>query len=146
VVGATVVRTSATFGARGRSIVSTILDLAADPDRSLEFVDDQRTRPTSAAELAAVIARLGRDRVPGVVHVAGATGMSWFELARAVLAAAGLDPDRVRAVSTATLDPPRPAPRPAHSELDGVVLRSLGIPGPGPLEPALAGVVAALRA
>jgi len=144
-VGATIVRTSATFGARGRSIVSTILDLASEPDRSLVFVDDQRTRPTAAGELAAVIARLGGDRVPGVVHVAGATGVSWFELARAVLAAADLDPDRVRPVSTADLHPPRPAPRPANSELDGVVLRSLGIPGPGPLEPAIATVVSALR-
>jgi len=45
-----------------------------------------------------------------------------------VFEAAGLDPARVRAITTADLDPPRPAPRPANSVLDNAALRLGGLP------------------
>jgi dTDP-4-dehydrorhamnose reductase len=44
------------------------------------------------------------------------------------MAAAGHDADRVRAITTAELDPPRPAPRPANSVLDNAALRLGGLP------------------
>ena len=44
------------------------------------------------------------------------------------MAAAGLDPDRVRPIATADLHPPRPAPRPANSVLDNAALRLSGLP------------------
>jgi len=47
---------------------------------------------------------------------------------REILAAAGHDPDRVRPIATADLDPPRPAPRPANSVLDNAVWRAAGLP------------------
>ena len=46
----------------------------------------------------------------------------------AVVAAAGRDPEMVDPISTADLDPPRPAPRPANSVLDNAVLRAAGLP------------------
>ena len=45
-----------------------------------------------------------------------------------ILEAAGADPDKVRPITTAELDPPRPAPRPANSVLDNAALRMGGFP------------------
>ena len=39
----------------------------------------------------------------------------------------GKDPDMVRPITTAELQPPRPARRPANSVLDNAVLRAAGI-------------------
>jgi len=58
----------------------------------------------------------------------------------------GRDPDVVRAITTAELDPPRPAQRPANSVLDDVVLRALGIPPLRDHHQPLAETVAALMA
>ena len=54
------------------------------------------------------------DRRPGTFHVTNQGETTWFGFAQATLAAAGLDPDRVEAIGTSDLDPPRPAPRPAN--------------------------------
>ena len=43
-------------------------------------------------------------------------------------AVAGLDPEKVQPISTAELDPPRPAPRPLFSVLDNAALRLGGVP------------------
>jgi dTDP-4-dehydrorhamnose reductase len=67
------------------------------------------------------------DQRPGLYHVTNQGTVSWFEFARAVLEAAGLDPSRVQPIATADLDPPRPAPRPANSVLDNAALRLGGI-------------------
>jgi dTDP-4-dehydrorhamnose reductase len=124
---ATVARTSWLFGAHGQNMVKTVLRLAASPGE-LRFVDDQRGCPTSAADLAAAIRVLVTGRLPGLFHVTNQGPTTWFEFARTVLAAAGDDPDRVVAIRTADLDPPRPAPRPANSVLDNAALRLTGVP------------------
>ncbi len=57
----------------------------------------------------------------------GAT--TWCGFVRAIMEAAGADPARVEAISTADLDPSRyPAPRPANSVLDNMALRLSGMP------------------
>jgi dTDP-4-dehydrorhamnose reductase len=124
--GSTVVRTSWVCGAGGANMVKTILRLAGEHDR-LSFVDDQRGHPTFTADLATMILRLVTDEMPGVYHVTNQGAVSWFEFARAVLAAAGLDPARVDPVTTAELQPARPAPRPANSVLDNAALRLAGV-------------------
>lgn len=121
----TVVRTSWLFGSTGPNIVATILRLAGERDE-LVFVDDQRGCPTEVECLADVLYRFAVDRRPGLYHVTNQGPVTWYELARAVLDAAGLDPHRVRPVATAALDPPRPAPRPANSVLDNAALRLAG--------------------
>lgn len=125
--GATVVRTSWVCGTGGSNMVKTVLRLA-DRGGGLRFVDDQRGSPTFTPDLAAAVTTLAIDRLPGVYHVTNQGEATWFELARAVLSAAGHDPGRVQPIATADLDPPRPAPRPACSVLDNAALRLLGLP------------------
>ena len=142
----TVVRTAWVSGAHGANMVKTVLRLAdADPEGTLRFVDDQVGCPTFTADLARAVVRLGVDRRPGTFHVTNQGETSWFGFARAVLAAAGHDPERVQPIATADLDPPRPAPRPANSRLDGAALRLSGLPLLPPWEAALARLVGALR-
>jgi dTDP-4-dehydrorhamnose reductase len=126
-IGATVVRTSWVCGEHGQNMVKTILRLAAEQPL-LRFVGDQRGHPSFTADLAPLIRRLAVDRRPGVHHVTNQGAVSWYEFAKAVVAAAGRDPAMVEPVSTADLQPPRPAPRPANSVLDNAVLRMSGIP------------------
>jgi dTDP-4-dehydrorhamnose reductase len=125
---ATVARTSWLCGEYGSNVVKTVLDLAARPEAALAFVDDQRGCPTFTADLAGMLRRLALDRRSGVYHVTNQGAVTWYEFAREVLAMSGHDPDRVRPISTAELDPPRPAPRPANSVLDNAALRHAGVP------------------
>ena len=122
----TLVRTSWVCGRHGANMVKTILRLAGEREE-LTFVDDQRGCPTFAADLAVKIVELVVDRRPGLFHVTNQGPVSWFEFAREVLASAGLDPERVKPISTGELTPPRPAPRPANSVLDNAALRLSGL-------------------
>ncbi len=122
----TIVRTSWVCGFHGANMVKTILRLAGEHD-TLSFVDDQLGHPTFADDLAVVVRRLVVERRSGLFHVTNQGAVSWYEFAREVLAAAGMDPDRVRPIATAELQPPRPAPRPANSVLDNAALRLAGM-------------------
>lgn len=123
----TIVRTSWVCGYHGANMVKTILRLASEPGR-LRFVDDQRGHPTFTTDLAAVIDTLVTDGRPGLFHVTNQGPVSWYGFARAVLEAAGEDPERVDPCGTADLQPPRPAPRPANSVLDNAALRMSELP------------------
>lgn len=122
----TVVRTSWVCGAHGRNMVKTVLALADRPE--LAFVDDQVGCPTFTADLAPAIRRLAVSRLPGTYHVTNQGSTSWYGFVRDILELSGGDPGRVRPISTAELDPPRPAPRPASSVLDNAALRLGGLP------------------
>ena len=122
-----IVRISWVCGAHGSNMVKTVLRLAAEHDR-LTFVDDQRGCPTFTADLAPLLRALAVSRRPGTFHATNQGATTWFEFARAVLAAAGQDPRRVDPIPTSALQPPRPAPRPANSVLDNAALRLSGWP------------------
>jgi dTDP-4-dehydrorhamnose reductase len=141
--GATVVRTSWVCGFHGANMVKTVLRLAGERD-TLTFVDDQRGHPTFAGDLATMIHRLVVERRPGTFHVTNQGAVSWYEFARAVLEAAGQDPERVKPISTAEY--PLPAPRPANSVLDNAALRLSGVPLLPDFREPLADVVARLTA
>ncbi|MGH9297844.1 MAG: dTDP-4-dehydrorhamnose reductase [Acidimicrobiales bacterium] len=121
----TIVRTAWVAGREGSNMAKTVLRAAAR-EGPLCFVEDQRGSPTIAADLAQKVVGLGIARRPGVFHVTNQGETSWFGFARAVLSSAGLDPGRVKPISTAELDPPRAAARPANSVLDNCALRLTG--------------------
>ena len=123
-----VVRTSWVCGATGANFVKTMLRLAADGTKEVKVVDDQLGNPTFAADLVSMIRRLSVDRRPGTFHVTNQGAATWFEFARSIFAAAGETPERVKPITTAQLEPARPAPRPRNSVLDNAALRLSDIP------------------
>jgi len=123
----TVVRTSWVCGRHGRNFVKTILGRARQ-GAELTVVDDQHGCPTFADDLAGMIYRLVAGRRPGTFHVTNQGPTTWYGLARDAVVAAGLDPALVKPITTADLQPPRPAPRPAYAILDNAALRLSGEP------------------
>lgn len=124
--GGAVVRTAWVCGAHGHNMVKTVLGLLDRPE--LAFVDDQRGCPSFTADLAPMIRSLAADRRVGIHHVTNQGDTTWYGFVRDILEMAGGDPARVRPITTAELDPPRPAPRPANSVLDNAALRLGGLP------------------
>ena len=123
--GATTVRTSWVCGLHGKNFVRTMLRLARERE-TVRVVADQHGCPTFTPDLARMIRRLVVARLPGTFHVTNQGPTTWFDLARATFAAAGLNPERVEPISTREY--PVPAPRPAWSVLDNAALRLQGIP------------------
>lgn len=111
-----VVRTSWLFSATGRNFVKTILAVATKRTGGpLRVVDDQVGSPTYAGHLAQAVDEALRLGVgPGIYHMAGSGYCSWYELAREIVAQAGLE---VEVVPITTPELGRPAPRPAFSAL-----------------------------
>ncbi|MGZ4183743.1 MAG: dTDP-4-dehydrorhamnose reductase [Solirubrobacteraceae bacterium] len=110
----TIARTSWLFGT-GRCFPATIMRLAAEHEE-LTVVDDQVGCPTFTGHLAGGLVELiDAHALPlGVVHMAAAGSCSWYELAREVLASAGV---RCELRPGDSADLARPAPRPAYSVL-----------------------------
>jgi dTDP-4-dehydrorhamnose reductase len=118
-----IVRTSWLFGEGGNCFPDTILKLARTQPE-LRVVDDQRGCPTYTPDLAAVLASLVRKQANGLVHVTNGGSCSWFEFARAILAARSPE---TTVIPVTTAEFPRPARRPAHSVLSGRSLQGFGI-------------------
>ena len=123
----TVVRTSWVCSRHGKNFVRTILSRAA-AGQPLTVVDDQHGCPTFADDLAEVIRRLVVARLPGLFHATNQGPTTWYRFARDAVDAAGLDVGLVTPITTAEMQPPRPAPRPAYSVLDNAALRLSGVP------------------
>jgi dTDP-4-dehydrorhamnose reductase len=126
---ALVVRTSWVFG-RGRNFIGAILAQAQERRRAgnlppLKVVDDQRGRPTYAADLAAGIRALVEAEARGLYHVANRGEATWWDLARASLDEAGFGDLRIERIRTQDLS--LPAPRPTYSVLDCSKAEALGV-------------------
>lgn len=120
-----VVRTGWLYGAGGGCFPRTIARVVAARGGA-DVVDDQVGQPTWTVDLADLIERLVRARVPAGVYHGTSTGQaSWFAFARAVIEAAGGDPHQVRPTTSAAYV--RPAPRPAFSVLDHGALVAAGV-------------------
>jgi dTDP-4-dehydrorhamnose reductase len=124
--GCCIVRTSWLYGVGGKCFPDTILKLGASRP-ILDVVNDQRGSPTYTVDLARTIIELCARDAHGIVHVTGAGDCTWFEFAREIVAAAGLQ-TQVRPVSSTEMA--RPAPRPPYSVLSATSLRKYGIEMP----------------
>ncbi len=123
--GNTIVRCAWVCGAHGSNFVKTMLRLAGERDE-VRVVSDQVGTPSFTEDLAVAIHQLVIGRLPGTFHVTNSGSASWFDLAQATFACAGLDPSRVVPISTDEY--PTPAQRPAYSVLDNAALRLQGLP------------------
>ena len=125
---ALIVRTSWLVSGTHPNFVATMIRLARE--RDLSVVADQRGRPTVVDDLAAAtLAALDRGAT-GILHLSNEGVTTWYELARAAVELAGIDPDRIRPISTDEY--PTPAARPAYSVLGSQRLDELGL---APLPP-----------
>ncbi|TXI48277.1 dTDP-4-dehydrorhamnose reductase [Mycolicibacter arupensis] len=124
---ALVVRTAWVYtGAPGGTDFVAAMREKAAGDGDVEMVDDQIGSPTYVGDLVdALLALAAAPPRARVVHAANAGAASRYEQARAVFAAVGADPDRVRPVSSAVH--PRPAARPAYSALSGTESARAGL-------------------
>jgi dTDP-4-dehydrorhamnose reductase len=121
-----IVRTAWVSGARGRTFVRTMLRLA-ESGGPIRVVDDQTGSPTTTRDLAAAVRALAVSGRFGTVHLVNEGSATWFDVAAAVFARAGVEVDLAPQSSSAIA---RPAPRPAWSVLDTTHARTIGI---GPL-------------
>jgi len=125
-----IVRTSWVCGVHGKNFVRTMLRLAAERE-TVDVVTDQHGQPTWSHALAEQLVALGEAAAtgraaPGVYHGTAGGETTWYGLARAVFAEAGLDPARVRPVTSAQF--PRPAARPTYSVLGHERWSATGVP------------------
>lgn len=140
---AAVARTSWVCGLHGGNMVKTVHKLAQERD-SLSFVNDQVGHPTFTSDLAPMLHRLAVDRRAGVFHTTNQGAVSWFEFVREIVRLMGRDPDMVHGITTAELQPPRPARRPANSVLENRAWREAGYPLSRDFREPLAELLAAL--
>jgi len=128
-----VVRTSSVYGqalrGRGtRAFVERMLQRALDGEPT-RVVADQFVSPTYAEDLAVGLWELTETDATGIVHMAGSSAASWYDVAKQVFATANrmdfLEP-------TTAAEFGAPAPRPEYTALTSIRLPDLGIdPLPG---------------
>lgn len=133
-----IVRTSGVYGpgglhtARG-NFIELMLRLAGE-GRPIRVVQDHVASPTYAPALAARSLDLVERGLLGLFHIGGGTPISWFDWARMIFRAAGLEaelqPTNEREYRTA-------ARRPKFSALSNAKIERLGLAPMPPLEEAL---------
>ncbi len=130
-----IIRTSGVFGpggmdtARG-NFVELMLRLAVQntaQNSPIRVVEDHVASPTYAPALAARTADLverGTHGMNGIFHIGGGTPISWFDWARKIFEAAGLNPPLK---PTNEREFRTPARRPKYSALSNAGIEALGI-------------------
>ncbi|HMH57718.1 MAG TPA: dTDP-4-dehydrorhamnose reductase [Galbitalea sp.] len=134
-----ILRTAYLYGQHGANFAATMLRLAsAHP--TVSVVTDQVGQPTWTADLAMqTLATLDAGVRSGILHATNSGQASWFDFARAIFEANGLDPERVLPTDSTSFV--RPAPRPAYSVLGHDRWADVGIAPMRPWREALAAAV-----
>jgi len=120
---ALVIRTSWVYSGTHRNFVTAIVARAAT--KPVNVVADQTGCPTFAPDLAAAALQAMRLGGSGLLHLTNDGATTWFELARASCAAAGIDPERVQPIRTE--DYPTRAQRPRYSVLGSERHAAIGV-------------------
>jgi dTDP-4-dehydrorhamnose reductase len=111
---ALVVRTSLIYGGAKPSRHEQVALDAAAGTGEMKFFSDELRNPVQVGDLAAALLKLAKSAARGILHVAGADGVSRYEFACLVVAAAGGDPDALDSALAAE----HPNPRPLDCRLD----------------------------
>jgi dTDP-4-dehydrorhamnose reductase len=125
---ALIVRTSGVFGPGGRNtargnFVELMMRLAASR-QPIRVVADHVASPTFAPLLAARTADLVERGQAGVFHIGGGAPISWFQFARLIFQAAGVDP---LVLATNQREYRTAARRPQYSALSNAKMERLGL-------------------
>jgi dTDP-4-dehydrorhamnose reductase len=105
---ALVVRTSLIYGGAEPSSHEQLIVACLNGRLDLAFFTDELRCPIAVGDLAAALLELAPRSNSGRLHVAGAEVVSRYAFARAVAAAHGYDPERLRAGSSAASGMRRP--------------------------------------
>ncbi|MCP4374899.1 MAG: dTDP-4-dehydrorhamnose reductase [bacterium] len=121
-----IVRIAWLYGPGGPSFVHSMLRLAKEGNTSLKVVEDQVGNPTSTDAAAGHIKLLlEHPEITGPVHLTCEGHATWCEFAAEIFRISGLD---CTPAGCSTSEFPRPAPRPANSQLDNTVLIKHNLP------------------
>ena len=119
-------RISWLYGAGGPSFVHTMLKLADGTRPELKVVSDQIGNPTSTLAVARQLRNiLNRKELVGTFHLTCEGEASWADFAAEIFKLRNIDQ---KITPCRTDEFPRPAPRPANSRLDKMMLRLNGLP------------------
>ena len=125
---ALIVRTSGVFGPGGRNtargnFVELMMRLAST-QQPIRVVADHVASPTFAPLLASRTADLVERAETGVFHIGGGAPISWFQFARLIFEAAGVDP---LVLATNQREYRTAARRPQYSALSNAKMERLGL-------------------
>lgn len=119
-------RISWLYGAGGPSFVHTMVKLADGTRPELKVVADQIGNPTSTTAVARELREiLKRPELVGTFHMTCEGEATWAEFAQEIFAQLGI---AQKVTPCRTDEYPRPAPRPANSRLEKMMLRLAGLP------------------
>ncbi len=113
-----IVRTSWLYG-DGNNFVRTILKLGEERPE-LKVVNDQYGSPTSTVDLAKAILQLIETEHYGVFHAANNGVTTWYDFAKKIFELS--NNKQVTVIPQTTAELGRPAPRPAYSPLNNLML------------------------
>ncbi|MBE6404385.1 MAG: dTDP-4-dehydrorhamnose reductase [Lentisphaerae bacterium] len=119
-------RISWLYGAGGPSFVHAMINLADGTRPELKVVADQIGNPTSTLAVSRQLQNiLNRKDLVGTFHLTCEGEATWADFAAEIFRLKGIDQ---KIVPCTTAEFPRPAPRPANSRLDKMMLRLAGLP------------------
>jgi dTDP-4-dehydrorhamnose reductase len=114
------------YGANGNNFVKTIRRAALScrqENKPLKVVNDQFGTPTWTVSVCRQILSVIDKGERGVFHATCEGACTWFDFAREIVAAYGIDAD---VLPCTTEEFPRPAPRPRYSVLENARLKAMG--------------------